>query len=313
MEVRWLEDFCVLARTLHFSRAAEERNITQPTFSRRIKLLEEEMGTMLINRETMPLTLTPSGELFLATCVDITTQLKETKERCHNIVKAESEKLRFATTQTLYLSFYNDWVNNLNSDIDLKINLKSASWASKQLIKELEQQKCDLIICYWSPNIDFFDIIDGRDFDHITIAHEKLIPMSLVGDKGKAMYCLPGRNHIPYISDNDQTAMNKVISKFLARKQEPAQLLVVSESGQATSIKAMIEEGFGIGWLPERMIGPEKDNRLIPAGGENWEIPLEIRAYKARQNSHSQLKALWADIKKSMGNTAPTLLDSQSN
>ncbi|NQZ30484.1 MAG: LysR family transcriptional regulator [Oceanospirillaceae bacterium] len=313
MEVRWLEDFCVLARTLHFSRAAEERNITQPTFSRRIKLLEEEMGTMLINRETMPLTLTPSGELFLATCVDITTQLKETKERCHNIVKAESEKLRFATTQTLYLSFYNDWVNNLNSDIDLKINLKSASWASKQLIKELEQQKCDLIICYWSPNIDFFDIIDGRDFDHITIAHEKLIPMSLVGDKGKAMYCLPGRNHIPYISYNDQTAMNKVISKFLARKQEPAQLLVVSESGQATSIKAMIEEGFGIGWLPERMIGPEKDNRLIPAGGENWEIPLEIRAYKARQNSHSQLKALWADIKKSMGNTAPTLLDSQSN
>ncbi|NRA20128.1 MAG: LysR family transcriptional regulator [Oceanospirillaceae bacterium] len=307
MEVRWLEDFCALARTLHFSRAAEERNITQPTFSRRIKLLEEEMGTMLINRETMPLTLTPSGALFLVTCVDITTQLKETKERCHNIVKAESEKLHFATTQTLYLSFYNDWVNNLNSDIDLKINLKSASWASKQLIKELEQQKCDLIICYWSPNIDFFDIIDGRDFDHITIAHEKLIPMSLVGDTGKAMYSLPGRNHLPYISYNDQTAMNKVISKFLARKQESAQLLVVSESGQATSIKAMIEEGFGIGWLPERMIGPAKDSRLVPAGGENWEIPLEIRAYKARQNSHSQLKALWSDIKKSMGNTAPTL------
>jgi len=296
MEVRWLEDFCALARTLHFSRAAEERNITQPTFSRRIKLLEEEMGTMLINRETMPLTLTPSGRVFLATCINITTQLKETKERFHNIEKAESQKLRFTTTQSLYLSFYNDWVNSLDSNIDLKINLKSASWASKQLIQELEQQKCDLIICYWSPNIDFFDIIDGQGFDHLTIAHEKLIPMSAINDTGQAMFSLPGTDHIPYICYNDQTAMNKVISKFLAQQQESAQLLVVSESGQATSVKAMIEEGFGIGWLPQRMINPLKDKRLIRAGDDSWEIPLEIRVYKAKQNTHSQLATLWSDI-----------------
>ena len=44
MEIRWLEDFITLARTRHFSRAAEAQNVTQPTFSRRIKLLEEEGG-----------------------------------------------------------------------------------------------------------------------------------------------------------------------------------------------------------------------------------------------------------------------------
>ena len=57
MELRWLEDFIVLARTQHFSRAAEEQNVTQPTFSRRIKLLEEGMGTTLINRQTLPQTI----------------------------------------------------------------------------------------------------------------------------------------------------------------------------------------------------------------------------------------------------------------
>ncbi|MGB8711722.1 MAG: LysR family transcriptional regulator, partial [Onishia taeanensis] len=60
MELRWLEDFIALARTRHFSRAADEQNVTQPTFSRRIKLLEEEMGTTLINRQTLPLSLTPA-------------------------------------------------------------------------------------------------------------------------------------------------------------------------------------------------------------------------------------------------------------
>ncbi|MDD9877297.1 MAG: LysR family transcriptional regulator [Magnetovibrio sp.] len=36
MELTWLEDFIVLARTRHFSRAALERHVSQPAFSRRI-------------------------------------------------------------------------------------------------------------------------------------------------------------------------------------------------------------------------------------------------------------------------------------
>ena len=40
MEIAWLEDFLALSATLNFSRAAEMRNLTQPTFNRRIKNLE---------------------------------------------------------------------------------------------------------------------------------------------------------------------------------------------------------------------------------------------------------------------------------
>ncbi|HEY5789464.1 MAG TPA: LysR family transcriptional regulator, partial [Gammaproteobacteria bacterium] len=40
MEFKLLEDFVCLARTGNFSRAAEERNVTQPAFSRRIRQLE---------------------------------------------------------------------------------------------------------------------------------------------------------------------------------------------------------------------------------------------------------------------------------
>nr|WP_244196091.1 LysR family transcriptional regulator [Paraburkholderia susongensis] len=38
MELKWLEDFVSLANTLSFSRSAQERCVTQSTFSRRIKL-----------------------------------------------------------------------------------------------------------------------------------------------------------------------------------------------------------------------------------------------------------------------------------
>ena len=50
MDLNWLRDFECLARTLNFTRAAEDRNITQSAFSRRIKALESWVGAPLINR-----------------------------------------------------------------------------------------------------------------------------------------------------------------------------------------------------------------------------------------------------------------------
>ena len=85
MEIRWLEDFIVLAQTRHFSRAADAQNVSQPTFSRRIKLLEEEMGTTLINRQTLPLSLTPAGDEFLQLCEQITERVRITRERLQDM------------------------------------------------------------------------------------------------------------------------------------------------------------------------------------------------------------------------------------
>ena len=64
MNFLWLEDFVALASTGNFSRAAEERHMTQPAFSRRIRALEEWLGVVLIDRATHPAVLTEAGEWF---------------------------------------------------------------------------------------------------------------------------------------------------------------------------------------------------------------------------------------------------------
>lgn len=60
-----LEAFRVLdsaCRHMNFSRAGRELNITQAAVSRRIKMLEEELGTPLFTRKGKNLALTPPGE-----------------------------------------------------------------------------------------------------------------------------------------------------------------------------------------------------------------------------------------------------------
>jgi hypothetical protein len=65
LEVKWLEDFLALAGTLNFSKAADERNVTQSAFSRRIRQLEAWVGTSLIDRATYPSRLTDAGQRFV--------------------------------------------------------------------------------------------------------------------------------------------------------------------------------------------------------------------------------------------------------
>lgn len=300
MELRWLEDFLALARTRHFSRAAEEQNITQPTFSRRIKMLEEEMGVMLVDRETLPLSLTPAGKLFLESSEQITRLLRETRESCQEMLRVEASRLRFATTQSLYLSFYNRWIEAVGSEVELGVNLKSTAWPGRQLVQALERGECDLILCYWSPEIGFLQTLERPEYDYQILARETLVPVTALNRQGKPKFLLPGSDSapLPYIGYNEQTFLQQILNSHLPNRPRPPHLLCVNENSQATSVKAMIAEGYGVGWLPSRLLASQGDPGLVAAGDASWHIPIEVRVYRARANPHPMMACFWRDLER---------------
>lgn len=64
MELRVLRYFLVVAREQNITNAAEVLHITQPTLSRQIRELEEELGKQLLVRGNKNVTLTEDGMLF---------------------------------------------------------------------------------------------------------------------------------------------------------------------------------------------------------------------------------------------------------
>ena len=86
MEVKWLEDFLSLAATRSFSRSAEERRVTQPAFSRRIRSLEVWLGAVLLDRSTYPITLTPEGRHFRETAEEVVRTLHLARAEFHEAV-----------------------------------------------------------------------------------------------------------------------------------------------------------------------------------------------------------------------------------
>ena len=64
MDIRQLRYFCAIAEEGQISRAARRLHIAQPPLSHQLKLLEEELGVQLIERNTRRMSLTQAGYLF---------------------------------------------------------------------------------------------------------------------------------------------------------------------------------------------------------------------------------------------------------
>ena len=78
-------DYCIeLARTLNFSRAAENQFVSQPTFSYQIKLLEDEVGFTIFERSGKGAALTPAGTQFVSFLSGMREELKRAIEQGQN-------------------------------------------------------------------------------------------------------------------------------------------------------------------------------------------------------------------------------------
>jgi DNA-binding transcriptional LysR family regulator len=101
MEMQQVRYFLAVARTLNFTRAAEECNVTQPALTRAIKQLEDELGGELIRREGRNSHLTDLGnrmQPLLQQCYDSALSAKSLATR---LKKGELASLSIAVSWTL--------------------------------------------------------------------------------------------------------------------------------------------------------------------------------------------------------------------
>ena len=89
MEIRVLRYFLMIAKTENITKAAEALQITQPTLSRQIRELEEEIGTDLFYRDSRKIRLTPEGFLL----IERTEEILELTDKTMEDLKASSDKV----------------------------------------------------------------------------------------------------------------------------------------------------------------------------------------------------------------------------
>ncbi|SEQ92906.1 transcriptional regulator, LysR family [Faunimonas pinastri] len=90
IDIRQMRYFVALAETLHFGRAAERLNLSQPPLSRQIAALERELGVRLVERHSRQASLAAAGKRFLQ---DSRAVLASFDEACRNAKLADEGEL----------------------------------------------------------------------------------------------------------------------------------------------------------------------------------------------------------------------------
>jgi DNA-binding transcriptional LysR family regulator len=145
MEMHQIKYFLAVTRTLNFTRAADQCNVTQPSLTRAIQKLEDEFGGMLFNRERALTHLTELGRMVLPHLEQTYEAAEAATSLASSIGRAEVTPLVIGVADGLHLPVLDEILAGLAKTLPaLTIDLRSGS--SEQLIDCALKGGIDLLI-----------------------------------------------------------------------------------------------------------------------------------------------------------------------
>ncbi len=98
MELRHMRAFAAVAEELHFGRAAHRLHMAQPALSQQVKQLEQDLGTMLLERTTRQVRLTSAGAVFLEHARRVLLEAERARESVLVTERGERGEIRVGVT-----------------------------------------------------------------------------------------------------------------------------------------------------------------------------------------------------------------------
>ncbi|MFU9138549.1 LysR family transcriptional regulator [Erwinia tasmaniensis] len=100
IELRHLRYFIAVAEELHFGRAAQRLNISQPPLSQQIQILEQQMGARLFARTNRSVQLTAAGAQFLTDARQIMESVAQAADKAQRLHSGHEGVLRIGFTSS---------------------------------------------------------------------------------------------------------------------------------------------------------------------------------------------------------------------
>lgn len=295
MQSKWLEDFVALAQTRSFARAAELCHVTHPAFGRRIKALEAWAGAPLVERGISPVRLTAAGDLFLETAQAMLRDLESAREEIRSQTERGGKTVTLATGRTLARTLMADWLVRLNPTLlECRAELRILTRALAQTVLLLERFEADFSLVYHHALLAIR--LDARQFMHLTLASDKLVPVVRTNAQGQPVYHL-NESATPYLAYSQELALGRLVADHLSKNPHAPDLLHRLECDSADALYEYVLNGVGVAWLPWSMVHADcKSGRLALAGDKRMEVGFDVRLYRPKRRLSPAAERVWQEF-----------------
>lgn len=297
MNLSWLEDFLALAASGNFSRAADERHMTQPAFSRRIRALEEWLGAELFNRTTQPATLTDTGIWFETIAKDMLARAARIPGEARAFNEANSKTLRIAATHALSFTFMPSWLRGLESKITIG-QVQLVSDVMQRCEALLLESQVQFLLTHAHPNVQ--SALDRDNYPFVAVGEDVLIPVSAPKKDGTPQHSLDKatpKNPIKLLSYSQESGIGRIVLEMHNSITDKLPTQHVFTAHLASVLRTMALDGRGIAWLPKTLINDDLDRGLlVEAAPHNWCINMQIRLYRDKAAIGKAGEAFWKAV-----------------
>ena len=298
MELKWLEDFIMLANQRSFSRAAKMRFVTQPAFSRRIKALENWLGAPLVDRSTYPTTLTDAGKQFRETAEEMLRVMHEARAEFSKQESRGRATLRFSALHAISLTFFPHWLKSVEGEIGERLMTSLSPGNLHDVVSSLVNGNCDFLLCFTHEAIPL--LLDPQKYPGLCLAEETLMLVGPADRRGRPIWDLRlggAEDPIPLLAYSPDCFFGRVQDHILARPGISGRFQPCYENPMAEALKAMALAGQGVAWLPESAVTQElADGRMIEIGDETYRTRLGVNLFRAADKNRTQVRRLWTCV-----------------
>ena len=161
---------------------------------------------------------------------------------------------------------------------------------------DLQHGLADFSILYHHPSLVV--PLDGRQFEHVALATDRLLPVSRTDASGAPMYFLEaGCAPVPYIAYDRTLALGRLVEDLLAHHPLAAHLKRLVECDSPDANYEYVRKGLGVSWLPWSVVHADvKSGLLAPAGAKGLEVKFDVRMFRPKRRLSALAESLWSTI-----------------
>ena len=150
MTLQQLAYFVALADVGSFTGAADSLRVAQPTLSRQVKALEDELGSPLVQRTRHALVLTPAGEAVLPLARRMLADMESARTAVAELVGLQRGRVRVGATPSLCIGVIADVLRTFH-ERHSAIALELAESGSQLLVRSLLRNEIDVALVVVPP------------------------------------------------------------------------------------------------------------------------------------------------------------------
>lgn len=278
-----------LAESGSFIRAAEARHVTQPAFSRRIRFLENWVGTPPFIRTPQGTSLTEAGKFILDDAQDTIGRLYRLREEALQASGTVIKHLEIAATHSLSFTIFPRWIRQIDRKAPIEaIRLHSDSMPRCEGM--LSHGYVQFLLSHRHINIPPRFPADA--YISKQIGEDSLIPLV-----ASNVHLPNDLNELPYLAYSEESGLGRFVAHQFVDKTDYRKLRPLFRSHLAAVLMSMALEGKGIAWLPKSLTEQEMSSgQLLRVLDESWDIPLEIHLTSPRATISSFAENFWLQL-----------------